>query len=455
MSNNETGRRNIVVIVVALVLALAMIVGTAIWVKLHNSPPKEVVTTTTTETTTEATKYNVDLAYIQRMLDEERFTDSFEDYTPSSFPSSSTASKEAYWKGIQNDKTVNPLLLAATSSYLSDLGFDTPDVRPSELYTEDGALNKQGEETLEAVQKVIFSNDTKVYTIDLGKEASKYYNSTPSNDDGIVYAQKIGVTGNKACWVISTKSVDSQFDDIMKDSTKSSSGSSSSKDAKSDGSSKATTEKTVIQLCRCGNTVDKTPKKPTPRPTTTKPATTRQQTTKQQTTRQTTTKPNITIPSVTIPDITIPSITVPTTQPTTKQTTQPTTRQTTTQPTTTTRPSTTKNPEKDPVNQGNANRGGGKNDPTEKATSAYQPEKPSKQTTVKTVEETTTKPTTTTKPATTKQATTRPATTNPTTQPPTATPTQKPSSEYKDPDTGKTTVITPDDTFSGRPVLPD
>ena len=424
MSQNELGKKSAPIIIGAVILALAMIIATCVAIKLHKNKVEESTTTSTTETSTEKSAYLVDLAYIERMVKEERFTDKFETLKASSFEKSSTASKEAYWEGIQSGKTVNPLLLAATSSYLSDLGLKTPKVKPSELYGEDGKLNKKGEETLEAVRKVIFSSDVDVLTTDLGSTAGKYYNSTPSKDDGgIEYAKKVGIKGNTVCWVITTKrvDVDAAFEDLVE---------------KEEKGEKATTksskegEKKLVQLVRCGNTVDPNPPKPTPKPTpttktpSTKPPVTKAPTTKTPTTKTPTTKPNI--PTITFPDITLPTIT--------------------------TRPQTTKDKSKDPVNQGNAQRGGGTQNPEEKATSAYQPEKPSKQTTVKTVEPTTVP--STTKPATTKPATTKPAQTNPTTTAPTAVPTQKPSSYYKD-DTGKTTVITPDVTFSGRPVLPD
>lgn len=437
MTQNELGKKPTAVVITSIILAALIIIGTVAAIKLHNKPAKEDETTTATESTTEAI-YTVDLAYIERMVKEERFTDKFENYSADSYPTSTTSSKEAYWKGIQEGKTVNPLLLAATSSYLSELGFDTSNVKPSELYerSDDGAiLNARGRKTLESVKKVIFSEDVNVFTDDLGKTASKYYNSVPSKDDGsIEYAKKVGIKGNTVVWIITSQSVDidAQFDDIVEKEQK-------GEEATTKKAAEKNETKQLVQLCRCGNTVDKTPKKPTP--TTTKQQTTRQQTTRQQTTRQQTTRQQTTRQQTTRPNITItfPDITITTRQQTTRQQT--------------TKQQTTKNPEKDPVNQGNANRGGGKNDPTEKATSTYQPEKPSKQTSVKTVEESTTVPATT-KPATTKQATTKPAQTNPTTQPPTAQPTQKPSSVYKD-DAGNTTVITPDQTFSGKPVLPD
>ena len=421
MAQNELGnKKSIPVIIVAVILALAMIIGTCVAIKLHKNKVEESTTTSTTETSTEKSAYLVDLAYIERMVKEERFTDKFETLKASSFEKSSTASKEAYWEGIQSERTVNPLLLAATSSYLSDLGLKTPKVKPSELYSEDGKLNKKGEETLEAVRKVIFSSDVDVLTTDLGSTAGKYYNSTPSKDDGgIEYAKKVGISGNTVCWVITTKrvDVDAGFDDIVEKEEKG---------EKATTKSSKESEKKLVQLVRCGNTVDPNPPKPTPTPTTKKAPTTRTPTTKTPTTKTPTTKPNITLPTITLPDITLPTIT--------------------------TRPQTTKDKSKDPVNQGNAQRGGGTQNSEEKATSVYQPEKSSKQTTVKTVEPTTVP--STTKPATTKPATTKPAQTNPTTTAPAAVPTQKPSSYYKD-DTGKTTVITPDVTFSGRPVLPD
>ena len=412
MSQNElNSKKSVPVIIVAIILALAMIIGTCVAVKLHKKKAAEP-TTTSTETTTEKSTYLVDLAYIERMIKEERFTDKFESLKADSFAKSSTASKEAYWEGIQSGRTVNPLLLAATSSYLSDLGLKTPKVKPTELYSEDGKLNKKGEETLEAVRKIIFSNDVEVLTTDLGSTAGKYYNSTPSKDDGgIEYAKKVGIKGNTVCWVITTKRVDidAGFDDIVEKEEKG---------EKATTKSDAKSEKKLVQLVRCGNTVDPNPK-PTPTPSTTKAPTTKAPTTKPAATKTPTTKTPTTKAPTTKPNITLPTLPV----------------------------ITLKDPAKDPVNQGNANRGGGQNDPTEKATSVYQPEKPSKQTTVKTVEPTTVPPTT-------KPATTKPATTNPTTTAPTAVPTQKPSSYYKD-DTGKTTVITPDVTFSGRPVLPD
>ncbi len=439
MQNELDKSKSTGVILVSVILAALIIIGTCVAIKLHRKEDDKPVPPSTTETSTEATEYTVDLAYIERMIKEERFTDKFETYTANSFPTSSTASKEAYWKGIQEGKTVNPLLLAATSSYLSDLGLKTPSVKPSELYTDDGKLNAKGVETLEAVKKVIFSSDVDVLTIDLGSTAGKYYNSTPSKSDGgIEYAKKVGIKGNTVAWVITTKrvDVDAGFDDIVE------------KDQKKGEGEKATTKaaktesKQLIQLVRCGNTVDPNPPKPTPTPSTTKAPTTKTPTTKAPTTKTPTTKTPTTKPNITVP--TIPDITLPTIPSTTRPaTTKPSTTQPTTKP---------KEKASDPANSQPGNVDGGKvktrDDPGPGTTEARM----TVPTSVRTVE-TTTKPATT-KPTTTKPATTKPATTNPTTTKPTATPTQKPSSYYKD-DAGTTTVITPDNTYSGRPVLPD
>lgn len=99
------------------------------------------------------------------------------------------------------------------------------------------------------------------------------------------------------------------------------------------------------------------PPKTTRRYRTTKATTTRLTTTKPATTRPkpSTTRPNITLPTFTLPDITLPVIT---------------TRPRTTQPTTTRAPR--KEPLKDPVFQGNANIGGGRNKPSDGA-GTYQP----------------------------------------------------------------------------------
>lgn len=120
----------------------------------------------------------------------------------------------------------------------------------------------------------------------------------------------------------------------------------------------------------------RTTKATTTRLTTTKPATTRP---KPSTTRP---RPSITLPTLTLPDITLPVITT-------------TPRPRTTTPTTTRAPR--KEPLKDPVFQGNANIGGGRNKPSDGA-GTYQPTaaRPPETTTQRVVP--TTRPTTTSPP---------------------------------------------------------
>lgn len=415
-----------IITVVAAILIVATAIGATICMVKHKKTDSVETTTESTTVTTTATKatYTVNLEYVQRMLDKKVFTDKFETYTAETFATPNEASKEAYWRGIQEGNTVNPLLLAATSSYLNELGFDTPNIKPSELYDEpeDGSniakVNKKGEETLNAVKKIIFSDDVRISTSNLGSSAKAYYNSTPSKEDGIVYASKIGITGNTACWIIAIQkevSVDDAYADIV----------ASNKAKASDGkksaevTTKNTETKQLVQLCRCGNTVDKKPKKPT-----------------QPTTRPTTTQPT----------------TKPTTKPTTRPTTQPTTKPTT-QPTT---QPYTKNQQKDPVNQGNADRGGGSKrfEEDKTATSRYQPEEPTMPSSVRKV--TTTKAPTTTAPTTTKAPSTTkaPTTTKPTTAPPKAEPTHVESNTYVDKDTGKTTVVNDEVVVTGAITRP-
>ena len=388
--------------IVAAVLVVVIAIGTTIYfVKFRNNDDDSVETTTESTTATPKATYTVDLEYIQRMLDKQVFTDKFETYTAETYATPNKASKEAYWAGIQQGKTVNPLLLAATSSYLSELGFDTPDVKPSELYDEPendsniAELNAKGEQTLNAVKKVIFSDEVKVRTDNLGNSAKAYYNSTPSKDDGIVYATKIGITGNTACWIITIQK-DVDIDDAYADIVEANK---ASKDGKTtEATTKAKVEtKQVIQLCRCGNTVDKKPKKP--QPTTTQPPKT-----------------------------------------TEKKTTQ----------------SYTKNKQQDPVSQGNADRGGGskRSEEDKTATSRYQPEEPTMPSSVRKV--TTTKVPTTTKPTTTKAPSTTkvPTTTKPTTTAPKAEPTHVESNTYVDKDTGKTTVVNDEVVVTGAITRP-
>ena len=392
--------KKITAVVAAILIVATAICATICMVKHKKTESVETTTESTTVTTTAKATYTVDLEYVQRMLDKQVFTDKFETYTAETYATPNDASKEAYWEGIQQGKTVNPLLLAATSSYLSELGFGTPNVKPSELYeAEDGktvvALNKKGEQTLEAVRKVLFSDEVKVRTDDLGKSAGKYYNSTPSEDKGIVYASRIGITGNTACWIITIQK-DVDIDDAYADIVKANK---ASKDGKTtEATTKAKVEtKQVIQLCRCGNTVDKKPKKP--QPTTTQPPKT-----------------------------------------TEKKTTQP----------------YTKNKQQDPVSQGNADRGGGskRSEEDKTATSRYQAEEPTMPSSVRKV--TTTKVPTTTKPTTTKVPSTTkvPTTTKPTTTAPKAEPTHVESNTYVDKDTGKTTVVNDEVVVTGAITRP-
>lgn len=120
-----------------------------------------------------------------------------------------------------------------------------------------------------------------------------------------------------------------------------------------------------------------------PTPTTKKVITTKRvvTTTAPSVTKERTTQ-KVTIPKVTIPKITvtIPKITIPTLPSTSKSTTKPSTK-------------VYKDPSKDPVNNGNANVGGGKNQPGDGA-GTYQP-------TAERPPETTTKRVTTTRTATT------------------------------------------------------
>ncbi len=389
--------KKITAVVAAILIVVAAISATIYMVKHKKAEPAETTTEPTTMATTTKSTYTVDLEYVQRMLDKQVFTDKFKTYTEETYATPNNASKEAYWEGIQQGETVNPLLLAATSSYLSELGFDTPSVKPSELYDEpeDGSniaeLNAKGEQTLNLVKKIIFSDEVKVRTDNLGSSASKYYNSTPSNEEGIVYAPKIGITGNTACWIITIQK-DVDIDDAYAGIVEANK---ASKDGKTtEATAKAEVEtKQIIQLCRCGNTVDKKPKKP---------------------------------------------------EPTTKPTTQPTTK------------AYTKNQQKDPVNQGNADRGGGskRSEEDKTATTRYQAEEPTMPSSVRKV--TTTKAPTTKAPTTTKvpSTTKAPTTTKPTTTAPKAEPTHVESNTYVDKDTGKTTVVSDDTVVTGAITRP-
>lgn len=323
----STSKKPKIIVAVALVLLAAVIVGIALNARgllpFGNKAAEKTTAETTAEATTAGAKpYVVDFEKERELKAKEIFADDFQDVKESSFSKPSQEAKETYWEAVEKEEesrvVVNRYLLCSLAASMTRLGFDLAEVKPSECCRKDGSFTDKGIKTLKAVKKFFFSDEFAVWTASVaGEAAKKYYNSRPG-EDGVIYADRIGIkAGNMACWCFAKVSsavedVDEFFEHVYN----------GAKDVKN-----------VIerQLVRCGNVISENPpKKETP------------ETTTSGTTRRHDVPATGETPSLPTVSITVPS------KPWTLPTLPP--KESTTKPRTT--EAKTKNEQENPVHQG-------------------------------------------------------------------------------------------------------